>query len=422
MSKQISWQKSRQKVIVVGGGIVGCLTALALRDRGCQVTMVERNVVAAQTSGESSWAGAGILFPLLPWMYKDAVNQLAMAGARLYPALCERLFTETGIDPEYTQSGMQILPPFDEATAINWCKSYQVPVEKKVNGLLLPTIAQVRPPHLLQALRQLLIQENVSLLENIQLIPLQLESIANGEKINSWKTSTGLVLEADAFVVTSGAWSFDLLKDTAVNLNIKPMRGQILLYENVPEKLENIQLIPLQLESLANGEKINGWKTTTGLVLEADAFVVTSGAWSFDLLKDTAVNLNIKPMRGQILLYENVPEKLENIIYSNGFYLVPRRDGLLLAGSTLEDVGFDKNTTEEVKQELQTKAESILPSLKHALIRKHWSGLRPGTPDNLPTIAAHHHIKNLYLNTGHFRYGLTMAPASAERVAVLIYV
>ena len=330
--------------MVVGGGIVGCLTALALRDRGCQVTLVERNVVAVQTSGESSWAGAGILFPLLPWMYKDAVNQLAMAGARLYPALCERLLAETSIDPEYTQSGMQILPPFDEATAINWCENYQVSVEKKPNGLLLPTIAQVRPPHLLQALRQLLIQEKVSLLENTQLAPLK------------------------------------------------------------------------------NIEMINSWKTSTGQVLEADAFVVTSGAWSFDLLKDTAVNLNIKPMRGQILLYENVPEKLENIIYSNGFYLVPRRDGLLLAGSTLEDVGFDKNTTEAVKQELQTKAESILPSLKHALIRKHWSGLRPGTPDNLPTIAAHPTIKNLYLNTGHFRYGLTMAPASAERVAALIYV
>ena len=329
-------------IIVVGGGIVGCLTALALRDRACQVTLVERNVVAAQTSGESSWAGAGILFPLLPWLYKDAVNQLAMEGANLYPSLCQRLLTETGIDPEYTQSGLQILPPFDETAAINWCDNYQIALEKNANGLLLPAIGQVRPPHLLQALRQLLIQQNVTLLENTQ------------------------------------------------------------------------------LEPLANCEKINGWKTSTGLVLEADAFVVTSGAWSFDLLKDTSANLNIKPMRGQILLYENVAEKLKHIIYSNGFYLVPRRDGLLLAGSTLEDVGFDKNTTEEVKQELQTKAESILPSLKQATIRKHWSGLRPGTPDNLPTIAAHPSIKNLYLNTGHFRYGLTMAPASAERVVALI--
>ena len=333
-------------IVVVGGGIVGCLTALNLADKGCKVTIVERNVIAAQTSGESSWAGAGILFPLLPWFYKDAVNQLAMAGARLYPALCERLLAETGIDPEYTKSGMQILPSFDEAAAINWCESHQVPVEKKAVGLLLPTIAQVRPPHLLQALRQLLTQQNVTLLENTQLQPLQ-----NVDKIDGWKTSTGLVLEADAFVVTSGAWSFDLLKDTAAGLNIKPMRGQILLYD------------------VSN---------------------------------------------------QPASEKLENIIYSNGFYLVPRRDGLLLAGSTLEDVGFDKSTTEVVKRELQTKAESILPSLKNAAIRKHWSGLRPGTPDNLPTIAAHPSIQNLYLNTGHFRYGLTMAPASAAHAVKLV--
>ena len=339
-----------KKIIVVGGGIVGCLTALALRDRGCQVTLVERNVVAAQTSGESSWAGAGILFPLLPWMYKDAVNQLAMAGAALYPALCERLLAETGIDPEYTQSGMQILPNFDETAAIHWCESYQIPIVKKSNSLLLPTIAQVRPPHLLHALRQLLVQENVTLLENTQLEPLK-----------------------------------------------------------------NVNYIDVWQANIYAGAGVGSKK-----VLEADAFVVTSGAWSFDLLKETAAGLNIKPMRGQILLYENVQEVPKNIIYQNGFYLVPRRDGLLLAGSTLEDVGFDKNTTEDVKQELQTKAESIIPSLKHALIRKHWSGLRPGTPDNLPTIAAHPSIKNLYLNTGHFRYGLTMAPASAERVAALI--
>ncbi len=325
---------------------MGCLTALALAERGCQVTIVERNVIAAQTSGESSWAGAGILFPLLPWMYKDEVNKLAMAGAALYPALCERLLTATGINPEYTQSGLQILPTFDETAAVNWCKSYQIPIVKNVNGLFIPTIGQVRPPNLLQALRQILIQSGVKLIENTQL-----ESLKNIDKIDGWKANSGAVLEADAYVVTSGAWSFELLKDTAVNLNIKPMRGQILLYD-----------------------------------------------------------LSSQPA-------SEIPK---NIIYQNGFYLVPRRDGLLLAGSTLEDVGFDTSTTEEMRQQLQTKAENILPSLKHAAAIKHWSGLRPGTPDNLPTIAMHPSIQNLYLNTGHFRYGLTMAPASAERVASLI--
>jgi glycine oxidase len=119
------------------------------------------------------------------------------------------------------------------------------------------------------------------------------------------------------------------------------------------------------------------------------------------------------------LLYQP-KENLKQIVYQDGFYMIPRGDGYLLAGSTLEDVGFDTSTTETVRDELARKAESIMPSLKGMPIIKHWSGLRPGTPENMPTISAHPDIQNLYLNTGHFRYGLTMAPASARLVADLI--
>jgi glycine oxidase len=331
-----------KKIVVVGGGIVGCMTALKLADLGCQVTVVERNHIAAQTSGESSWAGAGILFPLLPWFYQDEVNALALEGARLYPAVCQRLLDATGIDPEYTPSGMLIEPPFDATLAHDWCAKHHVQAAQVGDKLLLPQVAQVRNPRLLQALKTMLIQQNVILLEQTQLEPLQQTTF------------------------------------------------------------------------------IDGWRTNAGEVLRADAFVVTSGAWSFELLKETAAGLNIKPMRGQILLYQVPQHSLEHIIYRDGFYMVPRRDGHLLAGSTLEDVGFDPRTTEEVKLELQAKAEAILPRLKHAPVIKHWSGLRPGTPDNLPTIAQHPTIKNLYMNTGHFRYGLTMAPASAARITRLV--
>ena len=224
----------------MGGGIVGCLTALNLADKGCKVTIVERNVIAAQTSGESSWAGAGILFPLLPWMYKDEVNQLAMDGAALYPALCVRLLTETGIDPEYTQSGMLIKPPFDADTAINWCAKNQVEWQIIGENLLLPAVAQVRPPHLLQALKQLLIKQNVTILENTQLEPLKHEGKLDGWRANIHEGSGAskiMMLQADAFVVTSGAWSFDLLKQTSAGLNIKPMRGQILLFDTANLKV-----------------------------------------------------------------------------------------------------------------------------------------------------------------------------------------
>lgn len=344
-----------EHVVIVGGGIVGCMTAMALVDCGYQVTIVERNQIASQTSGESSWAGGGIVFPLLPWMYSEPVNQLTSYGAKSYQQICERLEHETSLPTGFINSGFLLLPPYDQTLAIDWCERHQqtyalldkIDSQLAINhqshqpALWMPQVCQVRPPYLMRALRQWLVQNNVTLLENTELSPLD---------------------------------------------------------ETKPLKV---------------------WKTLDGVEIKADRFVVTSGAWSFQLLKAVAGKLNIKPMRGQILLYQPA-HNLKQIVYKDGFYMIPRDDGHLLAGSTLEDVGFDTSTTEAVRDELAKKAESIMPSLKGLPIIKHWSGLRPGTPENLPTISAHPQIKNLYLNTGHFRYGLTMAPASARLISELI--
>ncbi len=340
-------------VIIIGGGIVGCMTAMQLRKRGHRVTIVERNQIASQTSGESSWAGGGIIFPLLPWKYSDAVNALPRDAAASYQALSRQLLQETGIDANFAQSGFLLLPTFDLETALSWCEKNQLAAQivKAANfgvqslsgedGLWLPEVCQIRPPYFMQALRSWLEQNQVTMLEHTQLVPLQ--QVA---QLNSWQTTSGEILEADQFVVTSGAWSFELLKDTAAKLNIKPMRGQILLY---------------------------------------------------------------RPKHN-----------LQQIVYREGFYMIPRLDGYLLAGSTLEDVGFDSGVTESVRAELQAKAEAIMPELIGQPVIKHWSGLRPGTPENLPTISAHPSIQNLYLNTGHFRYGLTMAPASAQMISAIM--
>jgi glycine oxidase len=98
----------------------------------------------------------------------------------------------------------------------------------------------------------------------------------------------------------------------------------------------------------------------------------------------------------------------------SGLYLIPRRDGHLLVGSTVEDVGFDKSTTDEARETLLQRAVTMLPALRGMPLVKHWAGLRPGSPDNIPTIGRHFHLENLYINSGHFRYGVTMAPASVE--------
>ena len=81
------------------------LTALALRARGYAVTLLDRQ----QAGQESSWAGGGILSPLYPWHYSDAVNALAQRSQQLYPALAERLLADTGVDPELLSSGLLML-------------------------------------------------------------------------------------------------------------------------------------------------------------------------------------------------------------------------------------------------------------------------------------------------------------------------
>lgn len=328
-----------EHIVVIGAGAVGCLTALELVHRGWQVTLLDRG----RLGGEASWAGGGILFPLLPWHYAEPVNRLALAGTMQYPALCAELYDATGIDPEFQACGMLALADYGGDAALQWCASHAVPAQRQNDALWLPKVGQVRNPRLLKALRARLLTLGVHLLEHCELAPLQ-----------------------------------------------------------------------------APGSRIVGWESTHGKRIEAAAYVLTAGAWSRSLLGPHALWLEHKPIRGQMLLYKLAAPVLSHILYQEDFYLVQRRDGLLLAGSTMEDVGFDKSTTPEAAAYLHARATKLLPVLRDFSPVMHWSGLRPGAPDNLPVIARHPAFDNLYLNTGHFRYGVTMAPASAEILARLV--
>ncbi len=330
----------KSHVVIVGAGAVGCLSALALAERGWHVTLIDQGPLGQ----ESSWAGGGILFPLLPWHYAESVNRLALAGASRYAALADRLLADTGIDPQYHGCGMLILPEFDRSQALHWCKTHGLTAETKGEGLWLPQVAQARNPRLMQALRAQIKICGIELLEHVTLAPLP---------------------------ATTG--------------------------------------------------HLHGWRDHTGRTFEADAFVLAAGAWSQSLLGPHAPSVHIRPMRGQMLLYQLPPDTLSHIIYREDFYLIPRLDGHILAGSTVEDAGFDKSTTPAAAADLAAKAVALLPQLGSAPIIKHWSGLRPGSPDNVPVIARHPAFDNLYLNAGHFRYGVTMAPSSAEILVSLMH-
>ena len=339
-------------VIVIGAGIIGLATAERLLLQGAKVMILERNKVGQ----ESSWAGGGILSPLCPWDYSDAVTQLTSYSAKQFPAWVSALQSATGIDPEYETCGMLILPPYDGKTAQQWCSAREIKIESRVvseidfvenisetykgkthdQALFLPDIAQVRNPRLLQALHKRILQLGENIKENCA--------------VHQFKTAHQKILS-----ITSSCGEF-----------------------------------------------------------YADNYIICAGAWSKELLGTQAIELNIKPIKGQMLLFKFDTPPLHTILVQNDLYIISRRDGHLLIGSTLEDVGFNKQTTAFAREHLLTRARAILPLLHKKPIIQHWAGLRPASPNNLPTIGKHPMIDNLFVNCGHFRYGLTMAPASAE--------
>jgi len=328
--------------IIIGAGVVGLSSALALIQRGARVTVIERGA----SGNESSWAGGGILSPLCPWDYSDEVTRLASRGAALFPAWAQALHDATGIDPEYAASGMLVLPPFDAQLARQWCAAHDVPLQQvkaadcdlpvQGDALYLPQVAQVRNPRLMHALR------------------------------NRVEMLGGHIIEQCAV-----------------------------------------------REIVAGDDRVRSLATSCG-EFSAENFVVTAGAWSKQVLGQHALQLDIKPMRGQMLLFKFDEPPLRHIVLQGDLYLIPRRDGHLLVGSTLEDVGFDKSITQAAHDSLRPRAEALLPRLRDMPLVQHWAGLRPASPHNIPTIGQHPRLHNLYLNSGHFRYGVTMAAASVE--------
>lgn len=347
--------KETTDIIVIGAGVVGLTTALLLCQRGFKVQILESNLI----EGKSSWAGAGIISPLLPWDYSIAVNNLALPGMQSWPAMAQTLKDLSGMDPEFWECGMEVLctdsnqlpsihpiPAGRQGeldAALAWCKMHGLSAERKPGGRLwLPNVSQVRNPRLVAALFGSVRNLGGRILDDC--------------KINSLKTQSREVIAARA------------------------------------EKTEH----------------------------KADVFVLAAGAWSGLPLGAFASVPNIRPVRGQMLLYAPGSHTLKHILYRDGLYLVPRRDGHLLAGSTLENVGFDPATTREALARLHESACGLLPELCRQSPINSWSGLRPGSPDNIPVIDRHPDFDNLWIHTGHFRYGVTMAPASSQLLAELM--
>ena len=334
-------------VLIIGSGVAGLSTALALLQRGFAVTLLDRGRVG----GESSWAGGGILSPLLPWEYNEPVSTLALRSMAVYPSWIYTIEKESRLSAEYWPCGMRVLEASGDHATFEWCRDHGLPATRTDEGLWLPDIAQVRNPRLIEALRVAVLNLGGSIHTTCEVTAVT----SVGARVNGIITASGTFL-ADHYLFAMGAWSGTFLPEWGAAHNSGGMMS----------------------------------------------------------------SPNIRPIRGQMLLFKRDPGALNTIIYRNGLYLIPRRDGHVLVGSTLEDVGFDKSTDMATRQRLHTEAAQLLPIVGTVQPIQHWAGLRPVSPDNIPIIDRHPDFDNVFVNTGHYRYGVTMAPASAELLVDLM--
>ena len=158
---------------------------------------------------------------------------------------------------------------------------------------------------------------------------------------------------------------------------------------------------------------------TDGGQLEAEQYVLAAGSWSSQLLP-----LPVRPVKGQMLSLgmpqkRHQPFSLQRVIYGDGIYLVPRQDGRLIVGATVEEVDWTPFNTPKGIQSLLDKATELYPAAADWQIEELWWGFRPGTPDELP-ILGRSACDNLFFATGHYRNGILLAPITASLMADLL--
>ena len=153
-------------------------------------------------------------------------------------------------------------------------------------------------------------------------------------------------------------------------------------------------------------------KTTYG----APVVVNCAGAWAGDLPPH---RFPTRPVKGQMLAVVGVKPVLQHVIRASEVYLVPRSDGRILIGATVEEAGYDKRTDADTIQRLQQAAIDLVPALKAARVLEAWAGLRPGTPDDLPILGATT-TPGYFVAAGHFRNGILLAPVTALVMAQMV--
>lgn len=348
--------QSQLDVLIVGAGVTGLTTAFELAREGLRVLVCDRQTIGQ----EASWAGAGMLPPgALPTAHSPETRLRSFSNS-LWPQLAKTLQQLTGRDIGYRVSGSLLLMPdlnSAESAAGQW--HAEGVLAEPVSGPGLRTLCPSLNPSQQHAL-WLPEQAQVRNPWHLQALKIACQQL----HVDFLENSTGPQLEITSSTVT------------AVTIN--------------------------------------------GLHLQPRRVCITAGAWTANILEQLGVQLPVFPVRGQMLLLKTTSPVLKCMLELGKRYLVPRTDGLILAGSTEELTGFQKANTPDGVANLLEFSSNLIPQLRQQELVRCWSGLRPGSADELPFLGQVPGFINLFVAAGHFRSGLQMSPGTARIMADIL--
>jgi glycine oxidase len=339
-------------VLIVGGGVLGCSIALRLAEAGCAVTLLERGRLGC----EASSAAAGMLSPQADALQPDEFFAFAVKSRAMYKDFVARLQDLSGIDAQLRDEGTLFVS-----------------------------------------------------IENLQ---------DQADDWTAWQMESGLRLEKispaelgklEPAVSKAATRAFFMPADHQVDNRLLMEALGVAIKRAGVEVIEGLEVTALVVEA----NRIKG-VACGDRQIDAGCVLVAAGSWTGGLLEKVGLTAKTIPARGQMLALRS--SAIRHVLHSSRIYLVPRNDGRLLVGATIEYAGFEKANTAQGIHAMLDAAFELAPEICGAEIVEMWSGLRPDTVDHLP-ILGESGIDNLWLATGHYRNGILLAPATAEGLA-----
>ena len=362
-------QTSSSDLLVVGAGVIGLGVADVAAREGLRVTVLERERPASR----ASWAGAGML-NCRPWprVKTPDYHDLVLASKKRFPEWAERLRDETDIDIGLLACGALELYPESRATPDGLAN-----LERMIEGCHARGIRAER------------------------ITPAEARELEPGLKTDGLALAVHLPDDGQIRTPRFGRALALSCRQRGVDLR------------------EGVEVADVWLE----GDSVRGVTTRSGERIPSEAVVLCPGAWAaqFPTLNRLAPRTaKIHPVRGQIACYRAPRPLAQRLLTMEHHYIVPRPDGIVLVGSTMERVGFEAVTTPGPQDELRAFGASLLPATDALQPLTAWADLRPGLKGSHPILGPVPGAQGLFVAAGHFRNGLVLAPVTAEIVLALL--